>query len=97
TTVYPSFNRDLMGTRTDPKAGGRVDFQFSSQVRLMVRGNVSRLFTPYDPRYTGGSSQMPSSSESTARPSNELYRALTQVLGPKAVTGITVGSDVFLF
>jgi Carboxypeptidase regulatory-like domain len=97
TTAYPSFNRDLTGTRTDPKAGGRVDFQFSSQVRLMVRGNVSRLFTPYDSRYTGGSSQTPSSSESTARPSNELYGALTQVLGTKAVNEIKVGYDDFFF
>jgi hypothetical protein len=97
TTVYRSFNQDLTGTRTDPKAGGRVDFQFSPQVRLMVRGNVSRLFTPYDPRYTGGSSQAPSSSESTARPSNEVYGALTQVLGSRAVNEIKVGYDDFFF
>ena len=97
TTAYKSFNQDLTGTRTDPKAGGRVDFQFSSQVRLMVRGNVSRLFTPYDPRYTGGSSQAPSSSESTARPSNEVYGALTQVLGSRAVNEIKVGYDDFFF
>src|SRR5205809_1063803 len=64
TTTYKSFNQDMTGTRTDPKAGGRVDFQFSSKIRLMVRGNVSRLFTPYDPRYTGGAAQTPSSSES---------------------------------
>jgi hypothetical protein len=97
TTAYKSFNQDLTGTRTDPKAGGRVDFQFSPQVRLMVRGNVSRLFTPFDPRYTGGSSQAPSSSESTARPSNELYGALTQVLGGRAVNEIKVGYDDFFF
>lgn len=54
TTAYRSFNQDLTGTRTDPKGGGRVDFQFSSQTRLMVCGNISRLFTPFDPRYTGG-------------------------------------------
>jgi hypothetical protein len=97
TTAYRSFNQDLTGTRTDPKAGGRVDFQFSSQVRLMVRGNVSRLFTPYDPRYTGGSSQAPSSTESTARPSNEVYGSLTQVLGSRAVNEIKVGYDDFFF
>jgi hypothetical protein len=97
TTAYKSFNQDMTGTRTDPKAGGRLDFQFSPQVRLMVRGNVSRLFTPFDPRYTGGSSQSPSSSESTARPSNELYGALTQVLGNRAVNEIKVGYDDFFF
>ncbi len=97
TTVYKSFNQDMTGTRTDPKAGGRVDFQFSPQVRLMVRGNVSRLFTPFDPRYTGGSSQSPSSTESTARPSNELYGALTQVLGTRAINEIKVGYDDFFF
>src|SRR5438105_2914198 len=97
TTAYKSFNQDMTGTRTDPKAAGRVDFQFSPQVRLLVRGNVSRLFTPYDPRYTGGSSQTPSSTESTARPSNELYGALTQVLGNRAVNEIKVGYDDFFF
>src|SRR4029078_1150776 len=68
TTVYQSFNRDLTDTRTDPKAGGRVDFQFSSQIRLMVRGNVSRLFTPYDSRYTGGGSPAPSSFHAAGPP-----------------------------
>ena len=97
TTPYKSFNQDLTGTRTDPKAGARVDFQFSPTIRLMVRGNVSRLFTPFDPRYTGGSSQSPSSTESTARPSNEVYGALTQVLGNRAVNEIKVGYDDFFF
>src|SRR5258705_8066858 len=97
TTAYKSFNQDLTGTRTDPKGGERGDFQFSPQIRLMVRGNVSRLFTPFDPRYTGGSSQAPSSSESTARPSNEVYGALTQVLGNRAVNEVKVGYDDFFF
>src|SRR5258705_13218560 len=87
----------MTGTGTDPKAGGRVDFQFSPQVRLMVRGNVSRLFTPFDPRYTGGSSQAPSSTESTARPSNELYGSPTQVLSNRALHQIKAGDDDLFF
>jgi len=97
TSAYKSFNQDLTGTRTDPKGGGRVDFQFSSKIRLMVRGNVSRLFTPYDPRYTGGAAQTPSSSESTGRPSNELYAALTQVLSSRTINEVKVGYDDFAF
>ena len=98
TGPYPSFNRDLTGTRTDPKGGGRVDFEFSSKLRLMVRGNMSRSFVPYDPRYTGGAAQTPSSTESTARPSNELYVSLAQILGKGgALNEIKVGYDDFLF
>jgi hypothetical protein len=97
TTQFPSFNVDLTGNRTDPKGGGRLDFQFSNRLRLMVRGNLSRWYTPYDPRYTGGSSQTTSSSESTARPSNELYVALTQVLGSASLNEVKVGYDDFLF
>jgi len=97
TTQFPSFNVDLTGNRTDPKGGGRLDFQFSNKLRLMVRGNASRWYTPYDPRYTGGSSQTASSSESTARPSNELYVVLTQILGSGSLNEIKVGYDDFLF
>ena len=98
TGPFPSFNSDLTGTRTDPKGGGRLDFEFSSKLRLMVRGNMSRSFVPYDPRYTGGAAQTPSSTESTARPSNELYVALTQILGKGgALNEIKVGYDDFLF
>src|SRR4029453_4595862 len=76
---------------------GRVVFQCSPQVRLMVRGNVSRLFTPFDPRYTGGSSQTPSSTESTGRPSNELYGAPMRGFTTGAVKEFKVGSRTFFF
>ena len=96
-TPFPSFNQDLTGTRTDPKGGGRVDFQFSSTLRLMVRANASRYYIPYDPRYTGGATLTPSSSEGVARPSDEFFTSLTQVLSQGAVNQIKVGWDDFYF
>ena len=97
TTGYPGFDHDLTGTRTDPKGGARVDFQFSSSMRLMVRGNISRYYILYDPRYTGGATQTPSSSEAVARPSDELFASLTQVLSNSAVNEVKVGYDDFVF
>ena len=96
-TSFPSFNKDLTGIRTDPKGGARVDFQFSSNTRLMVRGNMSRYYIQFDPRYTGGSIQTPSSSEAVARPSDELFASLTRVLGSSAVNEVKVGYDDFVF
>ena len=46
TTGYPSFNKDLTGTRTDPKGGGRVDFQFSPKhAPYGARQHVAALHT----------------------------------------------------
>jgi len=97
TTAFPSFNQDLTGSRTDPKTSGRVDYQFNSQTRLMGRFNTSRWYSQYDPRYTGGASRTPSSSESVARPSNQWFVSLTQILGTRAVNELKVGYNDFAF
>ena len=49
------FNGSLTGTRTEHKGIGRVDFQFSPQMRLSVRATAYDNRIPYDSRYTGGS------------------------------------------
>src|SRR5206468_739466 len=97
TTGYASFDHDLLGMRKDPKGGGRVDFQLPHSMRVLVRGNMSRYRIQYDPRYTGGATQTPSSSEAVARPSNELFGSLTQILGSSAVNSVKVGYDDFTF
>ena len=97
TTPYPGFNNDLTGNRTDPKTSVRVDMQFNVQTRLMARANTSRWFNQYDPRYTGGAVQTPSSSESTARPANQWFVSLTKILGTRAVNELKVGYNDFAF
>ena len=94
---YPSFNFDLAGTRTEKKGGVRLDFQFSPQTRLSVRGNKFVSWLPYDPRYTGGGSRHPSTSLSTIRHSNDLTAVLTQVLSNRALNEVNVGYAGFFW
>src|SRR5262245_9420360 len=88
---FPSFNIDHHGTRLEKKGGARLDFQFSPQTHMTVRGNKSIVDMPFDSRYTGGSSRHPSSAITTTRHSNDLSMALTQVLGTKAINEIRGG------
>jgi Carboxypeptidase regulatory-like domain len=91
TTPYPRFNFDQTGTRREHKGGARLDFQFSSQTRLAVRGNKWKHVLPYDPRYTGGGDKTPSSAVRLDRAMDQLLATFTQVLGNRAVNEIKVG------
>ena len=88
---YPSFNHDLIGTRTEPKGGGRVDVQFSPQTHMTVRGNASLNDMPYDSRYTGGATKHPSSAITTERHSKDVSVLMTQVLNPRVVNEVRAG------
>jgi hypothetical protein len=88
---YPGFNFDHSGTRTEQKGGGRLDFQFTPQVRLTARGNKSLVNMPFDQRYTGGATRHPSSAITTERHSTDLGGTLTQVLGTRALNEVRVG------
>ena len=90
-TPVPSFNFDLKGTRTEPKTGVRTDFQFSPQTRLMVRGTAWQNKIPFDPRYTGGATKTPSSTESLTSKAYDAFATVTQVLSNRAVNEIKGG------
>ena len=95
TTPYARFNGSLTGTRQEDKEIARLDYQFSPQSRLSVRGTRYDNRLPYDPRYTGGADKTPASAIGTNRRSEQLLATLTQVLGNRALNEVKVGHDGF--
>ena len=88
---YPSFNFDHFGVRTENKGGGRVDLQFTPQMRMTIRGNKSLVDMPFDQRYTGGANRHPSTAMMTERHSSDLSGVLTQVINANAINELRVG------
>ncbi len=41
-TPYPRFNVELQGNVTKKLGGARLDYQFSPQTRLMLKGNLTK-------------------------------------------------------
>ena len=87
TTSHPHFNRDLNLTHTEKLGGGRLDAQFSPQVRLSTRVNLWRNVQPSG----GGGGSSPSSANEPSERSNQIYVTLTQVLNNRAVNEIKGG------
>jgi len=90
---YPSFNRDLPGTRTEYKGGPKVDLQFTPQTRMAAR------FTKYHveiPNSGGGASNHPSTSSLTQRTSNQFFGDFTQVLSSRSLNSVK-GGIAFLY
>ena len=75
--------------------GGRLDYQFSPQARLSVRGSRYDNMLPYDPRYTGGATRTMASAIGTHRRSEQLLLTFTQVIGSRATNVIKAGHDLF--
>lgn len=90
-SAWPSFNFDHSGTRTEKKGGGRLDFEFTPQMRLTVRGNRSIADFPYDFRYTGGATRHPSSAITTTRHGNDLSTTMTQIFNSRIVNEVRAG------
>ena len=86
---YQTFNIDLSGTRRQDTGGGRMDFQFTSQTRLAVRGAAYHQLLPVT--NAGGATTHPSAASRTNRYSKQLHGTLTQVLGTRTLNEIKVG------
>ncbi len=88
---YPAFNVNLTGKNTQQKGGVRLDYQLSSQTRLMGKFSRAVIFEPFGPGGTGFSG-----STGTNREYNrESLGQLTQVLSNRAVNEVKVGQAVF--
>ena len=92
-TPYPAFNIKLDGTNNQKKIGGRVDYELSPSIRLMVKQSHNSLFAPFGP----GTSNHPSSTNTNYEYNIESYARLTQVLGHRAVNEIEGGRAVYGF
>jgi len=88
---WPTFNFDQKSTRTEKKGGVRLDYQFTSQTRLTVRGNWGRVHLPLDPRYSGGASRHPSTGIEVGRQNDNIIVNLSQVIGSRALNEVKAG------
>jgi hypothetical protein len=93
TTPYPQFNFDQTGTRREHTGGGRVDVQFSPNVRLAVRANGWSNFFPYGAGSgaLSSSTQTPSAPIRTVREMQEVHGSLTHVLSSRALNELKIG------
>jgi hypothetical protein len=97
TSPYPRFNIESAATRIEHKGGAKLDTQFSSSTRLMLRGFSYWTDLPYDPRYSGGATQHPSAAAWVKRSSDQLYATVTQVLSSTVLNQVKVGYNSFTF
>ena len=74
-TPYPEFNVALDGTNNKKLGGGRLDYQLSTQTRLMGKVTVGRVFEPFGL----GNQQHPAATNTNAEKNHEALGQLTQV------------------
>jgi hypothetical protein len=92
-TPFPSFNVELNGTVTKKLGGGRIDFQVSPQTRLMLKGNLTRTWTPF----SAGNNNHPAATFSVGETQDSLMVQLTQVLSNRALNEARVGYAGYIF
>ena len=88
---YPVFNRTLEGTNNQKKGGVRLDYQLSTQTRLMGKFSKATVFEPFGVGNTGFSG----STGTNAEYNREGLVQLTQVLSNRLVNEVKVGQAVF--
>ncbi len=86
-TPWPKFNIALQATRRQHMGGVRLDFQFSPQMRLMVRGNKAGEVRPI----TAVASAHPSTAGRVDRGMDEIFMGLTQVLSNRTLNEVKAG------
>jgi hypothetical protein len=91
-TPYPVFNTELHGDNTKKLGGARIDYQISSQTRLMGKGAWGRLYEPFG---LGVANNSPAATNTNEEHNNEGIGQLTQVLSNRAVNEVRVGYAFF--
>jgi Carboxypeptidase regulatory-like domain len=86
-TAYPYFNISLSGKETINLYGGRLDYQFSPNTRLMVKGDGAQRFTPFG---TLGANFL-AGANSTDEDSWRVLSSLVNVLSNRALNEVKVG------
>ena len=90
-TAYPSFNLSFTDPRREDKAGGRVDYQFSSSLHASFRASLWRNFQPLDSDFPPTPTRHPSRLTQVTRHSDNQLVTLTKVFGQRAVNEVKVG------
>jgi len=92
-TPYPAFNITLDGQNHQHKMGGRLDWEMSPTMRLMVKQSNNSLFSPFG----AGSTNHPSSTSDNYEYNIESYARFTQVINNKTLNEIEGGRAVYGF
>ena len=90
-TPYPEFNIDLEGVNNKKIGGVRLDYQLSTNTRLMGKASAGRLFEPFGL----GNTNHPAATNTTSEHNNEGIGQLTQVLSNRALNEVKVGYAFF--
>ena len=93
-TPYPAFNIELNGTSNRKLGGVRLDYQLSTQTRLM--GKVSR-HKSWEPFTGGASGSHPAQTGTTDERNEEYVGQLTQVLSNRALNEVKAGYSHYGF
>jgi hypothetical protein len=93
-TPYPAFNIDLQGTTTRKLGGARLDYQLSSQTRLMGKFSRHKTFEPFGP---GASNSHPAQTGTNDERNEEYTGQFTQVLTNRMLNEVKGGYSHFGF
>jgi carboxypeptidase family protein len=97
-TPYPAFNVDLKGNDTIKMGGGRVDYQWSSNRRLMGKFTDAERWQPAVPGGAAGVlNQHPAMTGTNAETNREYLGQFTHVLSNRALNEIKVGKTRWIF
>jgi hypothetical protein len=87
-TPVPAFNISLDGKQVKKIGGFRIDYQISSDMRLMGKVHAANDFNPFG---TGSATLHPASTNSEDRDNREYYGQFTHVLSNRALNEVKVG------
>jgi len=90
-TPYPEFNVDLEGVNNKKIGGVRLDYQLSTDTRLMGKVSAGRLGEPFGL----GNQQHPAATNTTSEHNNEVLGQLSQVLNNHTLNEVKVGYAFF--
>jgi hypothetical protein len=92
TSPWPRFNIDQTDTRTEHKYGGRIDIQFSTSTRLMLKASRwTHRFPFHLPRFQPGATLHPSGVGGGFHSADQYWASFTQTFGNRAVNEIQAG------
>src|SRR6267142_2125186 len=91
-TPYPFFNVSLQGTNNRKIGAGRIDYQLSSQTRVMAKVGEGRLWEPFG---LPSATNHPASTNTTKEYNDEILGQFTHVMSNRMLNEIKVGKTAF--
>ena len=92
-TAWPAFNVALSGVRSVKLGSARLDYELSSQSRLMLKGNLTKSWQPFDDL----GSNHPAGTGSTDQFTDALVGQWTRVIGTHSTNQVQLGYAGFGF